>query len=81
MEPARILTYRFFELPHVKRIDIARELELYMDDDEGLQDYELFDRILMRAQERGLLAKLWDKVEMVHNDGKYKSNPYSESIS
>ena len=81
MEPARILTYRFFDLPHVTRIDIACELELYMDEDEGLQDFELFDRILRRAIERDLLARLWEEVEIRHGDGKYKSNPFEKKPS
>lgn len=79
MEPARILTYRFFDLPHVKRIDIACELELYMDEDEGLQDFELFGRILQRAIQRNKVAQLWNSVELGHGDGKHESNPFEKN--
>lgn len=76
MDPVRVLTYRFLDLAHVIRIDIARELGLLKDEDEGLQDYELFERIFTRAVRGDMLAQLWDKVEQKHNDKKYGSNPF-----
>lgn len=76
MKKSRILTYRFFELPHVKRLDVVRDLSLIRDEDEGLSDTELFHRIMMRARDEGLLAELWDKVQEQHNDGEYQDNPY-----
>ena len=75
-DPIRILTYRFFGLAHVIRIDIARELNLLRDEDEGLEDYELFTRILTRAAKENLLEKLWDIIEKQHGDEKYVSNPF-----
>lgn len=72
----RILTYRFFELPHVLRLDTMRELNLIDEEDEGITDTELFRRIMERARERGQLAELWDKVQRKHGDGKYSNNPY-----
>lgn len=77
-EPARILTYRFFDLPYVIRIDIARVLNLYTDEDMGLQDSELFNRIFKRAKEDNKLEELWDEIEKRHGDGKYKSNPFKQ---
>ena len=79
MRPARILTYRFFDLPHVVRMDVAQELDLIEDEDEGLRDFELFERVFRRARERSLLADLWEKVESRHGDGKYTDNPFSGS--
>jgi len=76
MDPVRVLTYRFFDLAHVVRIDIASELGLLKDEDEGLQDYELFERILTRAAKENLLIQLWDKIEKRHSDEKYASNPF-----
>lgn len=76
MDPVRVLTYRFFDLAHVVRIDIARELNLLRDEDEGLKDYELFGRVLRRAAQEKLLAELWDKIEERHGDNKYTSNPF-----
>ena len=78
MDPARILTYRFFELAHVARVGIARTLNLLKDEDEGLQDFQLFDRVFQRAVETGSLSELWEKVEECHDDGKHASNPFAE---
>jgi hypothetical protein len=75
MDPVRTLTYRFFSLAHVVRLDIARDLKLLKDEDEGLQDYELFRRILHRAAQGNLMAELWDKVE-AHHEGKCGTNPF-----
>ena len=79
MNPARTLTYRFFDLPHIVRIDVARSLGLYRDEDEGLQDFELFGRIFERAIAENALAALWDAVERQHADGRYPSNPFTSN--
>ena len=76
MDPSRILTYRFFDLSHVVRISIASELGLYLDEDEGLKDSEIFERIFDRACSRNELNLLWDKVEERHGDEKYPTNPF-----
>jgi hypothetical protein len=76
LDPIRVLTYRFLDLAHVVRIDIARELSLLRDEDEGLEDYKLFSRVLTRAAQEKLLAQLWDKIEERHGDKKYTSNPF-----
>lgn len=78
MDPSRILTYRFFDLSHVTRIRIANELELYQDEDEGLKDFELFERIFDRACSKNVLNSLWDKVEESHGDHKYPKNPFKK---
>jgi hypothetical protein len=76
MNPERTLTYRFFDLPHVVRVEIARGLGLYEDEDEGLQDFELFARVFHRANEASMLADLWDRIEDKHNDRRYTTNPF-----
>ena len=77
MDAARVLTYRFFALSHVTRIDIARKLKLVRNEDEGVLDYELFNRVFKRASaDRNLLAQLWQEVEHAHADGKYNVNPF-----
>lgn len=73
----RVLTYRFFELPHVVRLAIAQGLELIRDEDEGLSDTELFHRVLTRARDADLLADLWRIVQEKHGDDLYKENPYN----
>ena len=75
-DAVRKLTYRFLDLPHVVRIEIAYELGLYTNDDEGLRDPELFDRIFQRATRNKKLADLWDKVEHHHDDGRNPTNPF-----
>jgi len=76
MDAGRVLTYRFFDHPHIVRIDIARKLDLYRDEDEGLQDFELFELIFRRAVDENRLAELWNEVEKRHGDNKYPSNPF-----
>jgi hypothetical protein len=80
-DPLRILTYRFFDLRHATRIHLLCELGLYRDEDEGLQDFELFEAVLVRAKKFGLLAVLWGRVERSHADDKYKLNPFIQNSS
>lgn len=77
MNRSRILTYRFFDLSHVERIDIARELDLLRDDDEGVTDAELYKRIFRRAAESDVLSDLWSKVEEKHTDAEKTEQPHS----
>ena len=80
MNPERTLTYRFFDLPHIVRLEIARTLDLYHDEDEGLQDFELFARIFKRAIDADVLADLWGCIEEQHGDGRYSTNPFRRSL-
>lgn len=77
MKRPRILTYRFFDLSHVERIDIARELNLLRDDDEGVTDAELYKRIFHRATESDVLSDLWSKVGEKHKDTERTEQPHS----
>lgn len=76
MNRGRTLTYRFYELPYVTRLDISQKLELIADEDEAAGDTELFKRVLKRAKETGRLADLWDRVEEKHEDKLNLNNPY-----
>jgi hypothetical protein len=76
MTPERALVYRFFELPHLVRLDIARELNLLHDSDEETQDFKLFEGVFKRAKQDAVLAELWDRIEEEHNDGKHPNNPF-----
>ena len=75
--PSRILTYRFFTLSHLTRMRIVTKLNLYRDEDEGLQDFELFQRVFERARKENQTHLLWDEVENAHADGLYNTNPYN----
>jgi hypothetical protein len=75
-DAARTLTYRFLDLSHVTRIEIAQELGLYRNEDEGVRDPELLERIFRRASEGKKLEKLWELVEGRHDDGRNATNPY-----
>ena len=72
---ARSLTYRFLELPHVSRIAIAQALGLYRNEDEGLVDAELFERIFDRAAKGRCLEKLWLDVHE-YRGNREQTNPY-----
>jgi len=81
MTPERVLTYRFFDLPYVIRLEIARELDLWSDEDDEMswECEEVFDLIFERASRWvDTLADLWDRVEEQHGDGKYPTNPFRE---
>lgn len=77
MSPERILTYRFFELPHIIRIDIARELGLMRDEEKGLDDLQLFANVFARAADAKLLSELWNKVAFHHHGFPPASNPFA----
>lgn len=66
MDRERTLTYQFFLLPHVVRLEIATNLGLIKDEDEGLPDYELFGRVFKRAASANILDRLWNEVEKKH---------------
>lgn len=59
----RKLVYRFLSLPHHVRIEIATSLKLLRDEDEGVDDAELFRRILSRAKENNQLNQLITNVD------------------
>jgi hypothetical protein len=77
MDRERTLTYQFFLLPHVVRLQIATSLGLVKDEDEGLPDYELFGRVLKRAADAHILDQLWDEVEKKHGR-KGGPNPFRD---
>lgn len=76
VDAARTLTYRFLDLSHVTRIEIAQELGLYQNEDEGILDPELLERIFRRASEGNKLERLWALVEERHDGGRNATNPY-----
>ncbi|MEK7391774.1 MAG: metallophosphoesterase [Fibrobacterota bacterium] len=71
----RRLTYRFLTLPFRHQITVAKNLDVLMDADLALSDGALFRLLFKRADERGLLSKLWDETEKLHNDPA-ESNPF-----
>lgn len=78
MDPKRVLTYRFFGLSHLSRLNLIQELGLLLDEDEGLDDINIFAKALERAQKENLIAQLWEKIESKYSDGKYPTNPYGK---
>jgi calcineurin-like phosphoesterase family protein len=59
----RRLTYRFLSLPHHTRLEIATLLRLVRDEDEGVDDAELFRRVFVRAKDENILDKLTEEVD------------------
>jgi predicted phosphodiesterase len=78
MSRAKTLTYRFLSLPHLARLEVAQAMKLLKEEDEGLFDAALFERILQRAVEKGQLAELWDQVESRHDEKLGTPNPYRD---
>ena len=66
-DPERALARRFFQLGYVQKVKLAAELSLLDEADDDLTDQERQRRYLVRAKEKGLLQKLWDRVEQLHN--------------
>ena len=52
MNPARRLTYRFFQLPYHVRLQVAQELHLVEDEDQELERNEQYPLYFRRAGER-----------------------------
>ncbi len=77
MNPDRRLTYRFLTLPFHVRVELANTMDLLQDDDKGVPDRVLFQRIFKRAAERGLLPRLWMEVEGRHSLPAPEPNPYA----
>jgi predicted MPP superfamily phosphohydrolase len=65
MRSARKLTYKFLSLPHHRQVEIAQQLGLVRDEDEGARDNELYRRYFSRAQQENKLDDLWNAVEKV----------------
>jgi predicted phosphodiesterase len=75
--PLRLLTYRLLDLPLVKRFTVAQRLNLIRDEDAGLNDHEVFRRVLRRAVDEHRLHQLWNDVQSQYTDGKFPTNPFS----
>ena len=72
----RLLVYRFFELPHVYQVRIAKEFGII---DAGVGDATNFTAMFLNAKGLGLMAELWDRIEAAHDDGRYyPDNPFRE---
>ena len=78
MSPTKKLVYRFLTLPYVEKMSIARALDLVEESDimPDQTDLELYRLMLQRAQERAVLAPLWDAVERAHGDAPHAVNPF-----
>jgi len=63
----RRLVYRFYTLPFVARMTVLIGLGLLADEDEDCGAAGvLFERARLRAQERGIYARLEHTVELFH---------------
>lgn len=76
VDPMRHLRYRFLTLPFGIQIQIAQTLDLFLDEDRGIKDPELFRRVSRRAVEEDKLSDLWDAVEARNMDGPPSPNPF-----
>lgn len=76
VNPARKLTYRFMSLPYQVRLEVAQSLSLIEDEDSDLQEAQRYETYFRRANERGLLEKLWETVERAHGSEPQSENPF-----
>lgn len=79
MNVKRALARRYLQLGYAKKMAIATKLKLLNDDDDQLTDHERQTKHLERANTNGLLSQLWESVEAAHGDGRYPSNPFTNS--
>lgn len=78
MNPERRLTYRFFDLPYSRRMEVVQKLGLIADEDEGVREDDRYKRYFERARSRNLLGVLWQEVEGRHSDGRSGENPFAQ---
>src|SRR5205085_1555008 len=76
MNARQRLTYRFFSLSYLARLDVARELSLLQDEDAGITSEELGRRVFQRAREQRKLGQLWVAVEQRYQDPA-QNNPFA----
>ena len=74
----RRLTYRFLTLPFRHQIAVAKNLDVLTDADRALSDEALFRVLFKRAAENGLLGKLWNETEKLH-DNPAEFNPFENT--
>lgn len=79
MDVIRRLAYRFLTLPYTKKLRIAMSLDLVADDDQGVDESELYRRFFLRARAQNKLAALWDAVEAEYPGGDAMPNPLEET--
>lgn len=79
MNPERRLTFRFFDLPYSRRMEVVQTLGLIEDDDEGVREEERYKRYFLRAKAKHLLGRMWEEVERRHADGETADNPFLQA--
>ena len=77
MQAKRKLIYVYLNLPYATIIKIASELSLMREEDRGISDQELYQRIMERADKGKLLGKLWDQVSQY---AELPTNPFVPSV-
>ena len=65
MNYTRRLVYDFMRLPHVTKLDIARDLDLLSEGYNELPDQELFKEIFSKAKATDNLTKLREAINNV----------------
>lgn len=70
MDSDRKLVYGFLSLPYLVRLEIALQLDLMKDEEKGVQQTELYNRIFNRAVEEKKLDQLREAIK--ENRLKYK---------
>lgn len=75
----RRLAYKFLALSYPQQQQISTSLNLLEENDKGIPDIELFQRVFRRAAERSQLSEMWNQVESFYDDGAKEENPFTQT--
>jgi hypothetical protein len=74
----RILARRFVSLSPQIRVQVAAKLLRFGDESQASAETAKKKNSLQGARKKSFMEQFWDEVEAAHNDGLYRSNPFSE---
>lgn len=74
----RILARRFVSLSPPLRVRVAAKLLRSGEESQTRKETVKQDVSVNDTRKKNFLEQFWDEVEAAHNDGLYRSNPFSE---
>lgn len=72
----RRFAFMFLNLTYHAQVEIATALTLLQDEDRSVSPTVLFQRLYLRAEQKGILAKLWDSVNQQQSTPRSDPNPF-----
>lgn len=77
----RILARRFVSLSPSVRVQVAAKLLRFGEESQTQKETGQQNNSLTGARKKSFMEQFWDEVEAAHNDGLYRSNPFSENAA